>query len=154
MSTFIAKPVIDKQFWILQKDNVKVGNVEACAGGYQIKIENQVVAQYKTIKMVERKADIQFEDSCHPAKTKISNVHGYPTSGRVHNPVWDVTKKLPMYTKSKKSRSWHAAGWYNIKQGRKWKVTQDPKVILLQRYQFTGPFYSRAEAEIKKEKIV
>ena len=38
----IAKPVIDKQFWILQKDNIKIGNVEAYPGGYQIKIDEQV----------------------------------------------------------------------------------------------------------------
>ena len=29
----VAKPVIDKQFWILQRDEEKIGNVEACAGG-------------------------------------------------------------------------------------------------------------------------
>jgi len=40
--TLIAKPVIDKQFWILQKDNQKVGNIEACNGGYQVKINNQI----------------------------------------------------------------------------------------------------------------
>jgi hypothetical protein len=34
----VAKPVIDKQFWILQENNRKVGNVEACAGGYQVRI--------------------------------------------------------------------------------------------------------------------
>ena len=28
----IAKPVIDKQFWILKDGDRKVGNVEACAG--------------------------------------------------------------------------------------------------------------------------
>jgi hypothetical protein len=48
--TLIAKPVIDKQFWILQENNQKVGNIEACAGGYQVKINNQI-AQYKTIKI-------------------------------------------------------------------------------------------------------
>ena len=40
--TLIAKPVIDKQFWILQENNQKVGNIEACAGGYQVKINNQI----------------------------------------------------------------------------------------------------------------
>ena len=42
----VAKPVIDKQFWILQEDNRKVGNIEACADGYQVKINNQI-AQFK-----------------------------------------------------------------------------------------------------------
>jgi hypothetical protein len=29
----VAKPVVEKQFWILQQDEQKVGNVEACQGG-------------------------------------------------------------------------------------------------------------------------
>jgi hypothetical protein len=49
--SLVAKPVIDKQFWILQENNNKVGNIEACDGGYQVKINNQIVAQYKTIKL-------------------------------------------------------------------------------------------------------
>ena len=56
----VAKPVIDKQFWILQQGNEKVGNVEACNGGYQVKINNQIV-QFKTIKMVEQRINIKFE---------------------------------------------------------------------------------------------
>ena len=59
--SLIAKPVINKQYWILQENDRKVGNVEACAGGYQIKINNQVIAQFKTIKMVEQRANIRFE---------------------------------------------------------------------------------------------
>ena len=39
--TLIAKSILDKQYWILQQDNKKVGNVEACAGGYQVKINNR-----------------------------------------------------------------------------------------------------------------
>jgi hypothetical protein len=58
----VAKPVIDKQFWILQKDNEKVGNIEACAGGYQVKINNQV-AQFKTIKLAAQRVNIQFESA-------------------------------------------------------------------------------------------
>ena len=147
--SLIAKPIIDKEFWILQDDNGKVGNVESCAGGYQVKINNQVVAQYKTIKMVERKANIQFEPAIVRTKTKTVSgvVHGYPVSGRVCNPIWDVQNKLPLYTKTNKSKSWLAAGWYNVKKGRKWQTVQGPKLILLQRYPYQGPFYSKEEAK-------
>ena len=34
----VAKPVIDQQFWILQRDEEKIGNVEAFAGGYQVEL--------------------------------------------------------------------------------------------------------------------
>lgn len=145
--TLIAKPVIDKQFWILQQGNQKVGNVEACAGGYQVRLNNQV-AQFKTIRMAAQKVNIVFETvpKKDTATKSANNVHGYPASGRVYNPMWDVSQKLPIYTKNNKSKSWVAAGWYQVKKGRHWSVVQDPKLILLQRYTYVGPFYSKQEA--------
>ena len=143
--TIVAKPVIDKQFWILKKDDEKIGNVEACPGGYQVTINNSV-ERYKTIKMVQQRTNIHFETGPKLTKPDTHLVHGYPAAGRVHNPVWDVPHQLPLYTKTKKSKSWFAAGWYTIKRGRKWKIVQDPKLIALERYSFHGPFYSKEQA--------
>lgn len=149
--SIVAKAVIDKQFWILQEDNKKVGNVEACAGGYQVKINNQVIAQYKSIKMVERNINIHFEAplKVEKKKTPVHEVHGFPAAGRIYNPMWDVPQKLPIYTKTKKSKSWYAAGWYTVKKGRAWAAMQDPKLIVLQRYPYQGPYHTKEEAEPK-----
>jgi hypothetical protein len=146
--TLIAKPVIDKQFWILQRDNKKVGNIEACDGGYQVKINNQV-AQFKTIKMVAREVNISFEPVVKITKPKITvdHVHGYPVAGRIYNPMWDVPQQLPVYTKTNKSKSWFAAGWYNVKKGRHWRTVLAPKSIVLQRYPYQGPYYNQDDAK-------
>lgn len=145
--TLIAKPVIDRKYWILQENNQKVGNVEACDGGYQVRINNQV-AQFKTIRMVEQRVHVQFEPGVKVAKSRPETnlVHGYPVAGRVYNPMWDVPKKLPIYTKTTKSKSWFAAGWYQVKKGRNWTIVQGPKLILLQRYPYQGPFYTKETA--------
>jgi hypothetical protein len=145
--TLIAKPVIDKQFWILQDGNQKVGNIEACAGGYQVKIRNQV-EQFKTIRMAAQRVNIEFETLVKKQDLKkISQVvHGYPATGKIYNPMWDVKMKLPIYTKTNKSKSWFAAGWYRVQKGRNWTAVSDPKLILLQRYSYQGPFYTEEEA--------
>jgi hypothetical protein len=145
--TLIAKPVIDKQFWILQDGNQKVGNIEACAGGYQVKLHNQV-AQFKTIRMAAQRVNIEFESiSTRTGNQLIKNlVHGYPATGRIYNPMWDIKMKLPVYTKTNKSKSWFAAGWYRVKKGRAWTAVQDPKLIVLHRYSYTGPFHTEEEA--------
>ena len=75
--TIIAKPIIDKQFWILQKDNQKVGNIEACDGGYQVKINDQI-AQFKTIKLAARTVNIEFEPAVKVTKPKTNKI------GRAH----------------------------------------------------------------------
>lgn len=143
----IAKPVIDKQFWILQENNRKVGNIEACDGGYQVKINNQI-AQFKTIKLAARDANIVFEPAIKITrpKTTVDHVHGYPVSGRVYNPIWNVAQQLPVYTKTNKSKSWFASGWYNVRKGRTWQTVLAPKLIVLQRYAYQGPYYTEQEA--------
>jgi hypothetical protein len=145
--TLIAKPVIDNQFWILQDGDRKVGNIEACAGGYQVKIQNQI-EQFKTIRMAAQRVDIQFESVGKTINHRVTSnlVHGYPAAGKIYNPMWDVKLKLPIYTKTSKSKSWFAAGWYRVIKGRGWTVTQDPKLIVLQRYAYQGPFYSKEAA--------
>jgi hypothetical protein len=144
----VAKPVIDKQFWILQENDRKVGNVEACAGGYQVRLNNQV-AQFKTIKMAAQRANIEFEPAVKLSKPKatMDRVHGYPVSSRVYNPMWDVTQQLPVYTKTAKSKSWFAAGWYRVRRGRTWTTMLAPKLIMLQRYVHLGPFLTQEAAD-------
>ena len=146
--TLIALPVVDKQYWILKENDRKVGNVEACDGGYQVKIRNQI-AQYKTIRMVERQVNIHFEQAPKRLKSLEPKnlVHGYPVAGRMYNPMWDIPQRLPIYTKTAKSKSWFAAGWYRVKKGRAWQVLQSPKLIMLQRYPYHGPYHTREQAE-------
>ena len=142
----VAKPVIDKQFWILKQDNQKIGNIQATAdGSYEVKILDHVNV-YKTIPMVRRAVGIEFEPAEKTSKPESGQVHGYPTGCRVHNAMWDVKHRLPLFTKTAKSKSWFAAGWYRVKQHRNWKVMHNPKLILLERYPYQGPFYTKENA--------
>jgi hypothetical protein len=144
--TLIAKPVIDNEFWILQENNRKVGNVQACAGGYQVRIRNET-SQFPSIHMAAEKVNIKFES--RPQRTTVVNtnqVHGYTTQGRVYNAMWSVAQQLPVYTKTAKSKSWFAAGWYRVRRGRVWLTMLAPKLIVLQRYAYAGPFYSESDA--------
>lgn len=143
----IAKPIRDKEFWILQQDDQKIGNVEAVSGGYQVCI-NSKVRPYKTLQLLKRQTGIQFETAVKKTAAPTTfSVHGYPTASRAYNAVWDVTHKLPIFTKTRKSKSWFAAGYYLVKQNRVWKVMRDPKLITLKRYQFRGPYVTEEEIE-------
>jgi hypothetical protein len=126
--TLIAKPVIDKQYWILKKDNQKVGNIQATDNGYQLTIDNKI-ASYKTIPMLIRRENIEFEKPVKAPVVPTNQVHGYEVSGKIYNPLWNVQLKLPLFTRDTKSKSWFAAGWYMVKQHRNWKPTQNPKLI-------------------------
>lgn len=143
----IAKTIINNQYWLLQQDNVKIGNVEATPNGFTVNINNQKV-QYKSLGLIKKNFSIQFEQA--PKRIKQAGgreVHGYQTSQKVFNGVLDITQKLPLFTKTKKSKSWYAAGWYNLKQHGSWTAVHEPKLIVLQRYKYTGPFHTKDEVK-------
>ena len=146
--TLIAKPIVDNQYWILQQDDQKIGNIQAGPDGYQVTILDQV-SNYKTIPMVRKKARIQFVPAEKVSKPVNDQVHGYDTGCRAFNGMWNVQMKLPLFTKQSKSKSWFAAGWYCVKQHRSWKVVRNPKLIALERYPYQGPFHTKEEANDK-----
>lgn len=141
----LAKPVIDKQYWILKKDDRKIGAVEADDQGYVVST-NASRVRYKTIPMLRRGAEITFEPAAKTPKPNPYQVHGYDTGCRAYNPVWNVQMRIPLFTRQPKSRSWLAAGWYLVKKHRTWQVIRNPKLILLERYSYQGPFHSEEAA--------
>jgi hypothetical protein len=142
----VAKPVIANQFWILKQNNQKIGNIQVAAdGSYEVKILDRVNT-YKTIPMVRKAIGIEFEPAEKKSKSATDNVHGFPTGCRAHNGMWDIKRKLPLFTKLSKSKSWFAAGWYQVKQHRNWKIVQNPKLIVLERYAYRGPFQTKEQA--------
>jgi len=141
----VAKPVVANQSWILKQDDQKIGNIQASADGYVVKIQNQI-SSYKTIPMVRKKANIEFEPAEKISKPVTDSVHGYSTGCRTHNAMWNVQLKLPLFTKTAKSKSWFAAGWYTVKQHRAWKAIHNPKLIVLERYKYQGPFHTKEQA--------
>ena len=148
--SIIAKPIVKDQFYILTQDDKKVGNIEATGDGFAVRINNKVMP-FKTMAMIRKQVDIEFPAVGNkPNKEPASyQVQGYPSGSKVYNPSWNVQHKLPLYTKNRKSRSWFAAGWYQVKQRRTWAIVQSPKLITLERYPYQGPFYTKEEANVK-----
>ena len=145
----VAKPVIPNQFWILRDGDIKVGNIEAGPEGFSVKINNQVQS-YKSINILKKKVSIDFEPAVKNHKSTTANlVHGYSTEGRAYNSIFDVKHQVPLWTKEPRSKSWYAAGWYRIKQGRAWETVFCPKLITLQRYPYSGPFLKEEQANGK-----
>lgn len=144
--TLIAKPVVKNQFWIVTDGNEKVGNVLADGSGFEVKL-NGNKTHYKNTKTIERITNIKFEN-VGKFKTKTEIPFGeYPTTARIYNSMLDVKRKLHLFTKTAKSKCYYAAGWFAIEQGNEKKAVFCPKYIFIQRYQFTGPYKTKTEAE-------
>jgi hypothetical protein len=142
----VAKAVIPNQYWILQQDDRKVGNIEAAADGFMVMI-NGSQQKFKDLRMIKRKVSIDFQNLQRSTKPGTAcEVLGYPTDSTPYNGVFDVPHQVPLYTREPRSKSWYAAGWYLISQGRSWRAEFCPKMIMLNRNRFLGPFHTQQEA--------
>ena len=142
----IAKAVIPNQYWILQQDDRKIGNIEAAADGFTVVI-NGNQQKFKNLRTIKNKVSIDFQNlrrSSTPGQANL--VLGYPTDGTPYNGVFDVPHQVPLWTREPRSKSWYAAGWYLIRQGRAWRTEFCPKMIMLNRNAFVGPFHTEQEA--------
>jgi len=145
--TLIAKPVVKNQFWIVTDGTEKVGNVLADGSGFEVKL-NGNKTHYKNTKTIKKIANIEFLTfSKFSSDKKEVPFNEYPTTNKVYNSVLDIKRKLHLFTKTPKSKCYHAAGWYTFKQGSEEKSIFCPKYIFIQRYQYQGPFKTEEEAE-------
>jgi hypothetical protein len=135
-----AKPVIKNKFWILQNEEGKIGTVEKNNQGFLLRA-NGVSEEFKTIKTIKNRTNIVFEDDAEKQKTFENQVNGFPTDSKPHNAVYNVKERLPLFTKKAKSKSWYAAGYYQITINGQTETHFCPKVILLQRYPYLGPVH-------------
>lgn len=141
-----AKPIVKDKFWVLQNAGQRVGLVSKEEDGVHISVEGGHVV-VDSVTQAAKKYNITFEKAApKKAEKAVNEIYGYETNSKPHNPIYDVQKKVPLFTKSAKSKSWFAAGYYMVKLPNGWVKTFCPKLITLQRYEYHGPFKTKDEA--------
>lgn len=142
----IAKPIINNQYWVITDGDKKVGNVESQGTGFSVKIGGNT-EHYNTKKAIEKIKKIEFVKNDKTKPTISAPPFAvYPTdSNRIYNSVFDVKRKLHLFTKTQKSKCYHAAGYFAIKQGIEFTTIFCPKYIFIQRYEYIGPFMTESE---------
>jgi hypothetical protein len=151
MTEIHAKPIVDGKFWIVEQDGTKIATLH--------KKENNkfVLSSTNGEVMFNRKQDLtkQFGSDFFLTSTKIKvtqaephEVHGFPAMCKPYNSMYDVRRKLPLFTKSNQSKSLYCAGYYTIRFDKGWVKSFCPKLITIERYESKGPF--KTEFEMKQ----
>ena len=148
MSEIHAKPIVDGKFWIVEENGEKIATLHK-------KENNKFVLSSSTGELMFNKKDEltkQFGKEFFLKSSKVKVVtdephecHSYPTSCKPHNSMYDVRRKLPLFTKSTQSKSLYCAGYYIIKFDKGWVKSFCPKAITIERYPYKGPFKSELE---------
>jgi hypothetical protein len=145
MTELIAKTIIKDQYWVVTDGEKKVGNVQADGTGFEVKLNGSLI-KFDELKDIKKITKIRFEP-LKSNKTKASLPYPeYPTYPKTYNNMFDLKKKLHLFTKTRKSKCYHAAGWFVINQNGTKQALFCPKYIFIQRYEYQGPYKSETEA--------
>jgi len=147
MADKIAKPVVKNKFWVVEDQGHRVATIQAKDDGGFVYVHDEEREHIPSLKLLKQKYNIQFGPALKSAKAEVSSVYGYPIHGRAYNQVYDVQRKLPVYSKTPKSRSMFCAGYYLVKINQAWIEHFCPKNITLNRYQYLGPFKNEIQMQ-------
>lgn len=146
MSELIAKPIIKNKFWVVEESGQRVATIQAVNDGSIVYVHNDQREKYASVKILSKQHNIKFVSTVTRKKVDDNNqVYGFPIKGKSFNEVYDVKRKLPIYTKTQKSKSQYCAGYYLIKTNQGWTKAFCPKNISVNRYPYIGPFASEEE---------
>jgi hypothetical protein len=147
MTEIQAKPIIDKRFWIVEKDGVKLATLRKNDDDRYVMSNEAGVEIFNSEQSVIEKFGKDFFVSrvMQETEEEPQEVHGFPASTIPYNSMFDVQRKLPLFTKSKDSKSLYCAGYYLIKFDKGWVKSFCPKLITVQRYNTKGPFKTDLE---------
>lgn len=146
-----AKTILKNKFWIVENSGERVGTISVSEDKFVLS-SNGIVHFYDTKKQLEKSlGETIFE---REPKTKVETeetreIYGFTTTTVPYNVMYDVKRKLPLFTKSKKSKSLYCAGYYIIRFDKGWVKSFCPKLITLERYNYHGPF--KTEIEMRQE---
>ena len=151
MTEIHAKPIIENKFWIVEENGEKIATLRKNEDDRFVMSNESGVMVYDNKESLTK----QFGKNFFIAKivkeaenAEPNEVHGYTTSTAPHNAMFDIKRKLPLFTKSSDSKSLYCAGYYVIRFDKGWVKSHCPKLITLQRYAYQGPF--KTEIEMKQ----
>jgi hypothetical protein len=151
MTDIYAKAIIENKFWIVEKDGTKFATLRKNEDNRFVMSNELGIKIYDTKKSLTDQFGKNFFVVKILKEANNANpdeVHGFATSTTPFNAMFDIKRKLPLFTKSDDSKSLYCAGYYVIKFDKGWVKSFCPKLITLQRYEFKGPF--KTEFEMKQ----
>jgi hypothetical protein len=145
-----AKVLIPDKEWIIKDGAKKIAAISKEKKGYLVMCKGLRIP-FKNLAEIKSAVGIAFfEESIKHLKKEepdTYSIYGFPCKSKPHEPLYNVQKKLPLYTKRSKSKSQHCAGHYIIKFRKGWVKSFSPKLITLERYPFQGPWKTEEESK-------
>jgi len=143
-----AKEILKDKFWIVEDNGESVGTISFNNDHYIVHTEKDSPAVCNSKSSVNKKLGSLTWTQLKVTETTQFYVHDFPTNCKPFNSMYDIKRKLPLFTKSEKSKSVYCAGYYIIQFNKGWVKSYCPKLITIERYNNKGPF--KTDIEMKQ----
>jgi len=142
-----TKTILKDKFWILEDEGVRVGTLSISEDKFMFSGPEgtKYFDSERALKKVFGNGVFFNQVNEEIESPKERNVYGFPTSTDPYNPLFDVKRKLSLFTKSEQSKSLYCAGYFIIHFEKGWVKSFCPKLITVERYETQGPFKTDIE---------
>lgn len=134
--------------WLVYDQDRKVAAVHRTDQGFLV-AQQGVTTRASNTKAVRKKLNVAEWEPETEVQTSFSKIDldGYSAdTDQYFDPMIEVRRRLPLFTKVMGSKCYFAAGWYRVQIGNKHRVMHCPKLLTLNRNRFWGPFHTQEEA--------
>jgi hypothetical protein len=141
-----AKEILKDKFWIVTDRGENVGTISYNNEHYILNSSKGSIELCKSKSSIKsRLGSITWSASSQEVEETSYQVHDFPVNCNPYNSMFDIKRRLPLFTKSEKSKSVYCAGYYIIKFNKGWVKSFCPKLITIERYRSKGPFKTDIE---------
>lgn len=155
MADLKAKLILKDKFWIIEDNGVRIGTLSrdndsffySNKGSVSVFQEHQFTKKFGKDFLDDNSSVLDNKDDSKNA------IYGYSTKCPPYNATYNIQKRLPLFTKSKKSKSVYCAGYYIIKFNVNWLKSFCPKLITLERNEYIGPFTTEFEMKASLKNV-
>ena len=143
--TVHAKEIINGKFWILEEKGKKIATVSLTDQKYLLTNKQGVTFLTDRLSIEKNLGDTIEWSKLQITEIQTKEIYDFPTNTIPHHSMYNLQNKLPLFTKSEKSKSFYCAGYYIIKFDKGSVKSFCPKLITLEKYMYEGPFKTKIE---------
>lgn len=151
-----TKTLVPNKEWIIKTEDYKLGSISKSKKGYSLLKKGKVI-KFKSLKEINDILGLSIEENKNQkisiSSHNVNQIYDYPCSNKPFNPVYNIKLKLPLFSKSLKSKSQYCAGYYIIQFRKGWVKSFCPKLITLERYPYYGPYKTEIEMKDQLNKV-
>lgn len=141
--TIEAKTILKNKYWIIEDGDTRLGTLSFDNERYIFTNKNEVCV-FDDKNALQNKFGGAFSwrenDTVVIEKAESYDVNGFPTGSKPYKCVYDLKKKISLFSKSNKSESLYCAGYFILKFPKGWTKAFCPKLTTIEQYEYKGPF--------------